>query len=187
MPEAPLLCDAEQSILVIADIQPRLAEAMPADEFRNMLKSCIVLLEAAKALAIPVLLTEQYPDALGTTHPEILAHMPPGVMPLAKTGFACSSAKGFDTLLEQSGRTQVILTGLEAHVCVLQAAFVLLSRGWQVFVVEDAVCSRRPEHKIYALERMRQAGVVVLAGESVVFEWLRDARHPHFRELVGLL
>ncbi len=183
----PLLCDAEQSILVLVDIQPRLAEAMPVDERQHMIESSIMLLEAAKVLAIPVLITEQYPQGLGTTYPEILAHLPPGVTPLAKTGFSCTCAEGFDTLLERSGRTQAILAGQETHVCVLQTALTLLSRGWQVFVVEDAVCSRHPKHKIYALERMRQAGVAVLAGESVLFEWLRDARHPNFKQLARLI
>ncbi|GAB6067230.1 hydrolase [Methylothermus subterraneus] len=184
---APWLCAAEQSVLVIADVQPRLAEAMPPEACRTLFKTCSVLLEAAKALAIPVLLTEQQPARLGGTVAEILAHAPPEVKPLAKTGFACSDAEGFDALLEQSGRTQVVLTGIEAHVSVLQTALTLLSRGLSVFVVEDAVLSRSPEHKVYALERMRQAGAVVVVGESVVFEWLRDARHPRFKELVGLL
>ncbi len=183
----PLLCDADQSILVLVDIQPRLAEAMPVDERQRMIESSIMLLEAAKVLAIPVLITEQYPASLGTTHSEILAHLPPTVTPLAKTGFSCTCAEGFDTLLERSGRTQVILAGQETHVSVLQTALTLLSCGRQVFVVEDAVCSRDPKHKIYALERMSQAGVAVLAGESVLFEWLRDARHPNFKQLARLI
>lgn len=187
MSSDPLLCDADQSILVFIDIQPRLAEAMPPDELQRMIESSIMLLEATKALDIPVLITEQYPAGLGTTHPEILAHLPPGVTPLAKTGFSCTCAEGFDTLLERSRRTQVILAGQETHVCVLQTALTLLSHGRQVFVVEDAVCSRNPKHKLYALERMRQAGVAVLSGESVLFEWLRDARHPNFKQLVRLI
>lgn len=129
MPNTPLLCDAEQSVLVVVDIQPRLTEAMLPDERQRMIESSIMLLEAAKALAIPVLITEQYPAVLGTTCPEILARLPTGVTPLAKTGFACTCAEGFDTLLERSGRTQVILAGQETHVGVLQTALTLLSRG----------------------------------------------------------
>jgi nicotinamidase-related amidase len=183
----PLLCDAEQSLLVIADLQVRLAEAMPEAEFERLLKTCIVLLEAAKTFGIPILATEQQGVALGSICPQLLAHMPPEKRLLAKTGLACTSAEGFDAWLKESGRAQIILAGLEAHVCVLQTAFALRSLGRQVFVVEDAVLSRSPEHKVYALERMRQAGVVVLSGESVIFEWLRDAKHPYFHKLVGLL
>ncbi|MBN2700582.1 MAG: isochorismatase family protein [Methylohalobius sp. ZOD2] len=187
MAHPPILCDAERSILVLTDIQPRLAEAMPEHERQRMIDHSNMLLEAAGTLDVPVLITEQYPEGLGHTTPEISKHLPAGVTPLPKTGFACNCAEGFDRMLDASGRTQVILTGQETHVCVLQTAFALLSRGLEVFVVEDAVCSRNPEHKIYALERMRQAGGVVLCAESVLFEWLRDARHPHFKSLARLI
>ncbi len=187
MPLPPMLCDAEQSVLVVVDIQPRLAEAMPEAEREGMLATTAMLIQAAKALGIPIVVTEQYPKGLGSTCEEIAALLPPETRPIAKTGFACTCAPPFRQAIEATGpRRQIILTGQEAHVCVLQTAFALQGEH-QVFVVEDAVCSRKPEHKVYALERMRQAGVVVLSGESVLFEWLRDAAHPCFKELAKLI
>ena len=186
MPLPPMLCHAEQSLLVVVDLQPRLAEAMPETEREQMLTTTAMLIQAAEKLDIPIVVTEQYPQGLGHTCDEIAAVLPPQVRPIAKTGFACTCADPFRQALEASGRTQIILTGQEAHVCVLQTAFALQG-AHQVFVVEDAVCSRKPEHKVYALERMRQAGVVVTSGESVLFEWLRDAAHPRFKELARLI
>ncbi len=185
---APLtLCNSEQSLLVVIDIQPRLVEAMPEQEAQRMMEVGAMLLQAAAALSVPVLVTEQYPEGLGNTCPEIAAHLPEDVTPIGKTGFACTCAEAFRHQLRRSGRQQVILIGQEAHVCVLQTAAALQAQGKTVFVVEDAVCSRRPEHKVYALERMRQAGVIVLSGESVLFEWLRDFRHPQFKSLARLI
>ncbi len=183
----PTLCDTDQSVLVVVDIQPRLAEAMPEQERERMFDTTTMLLQAADTLEIPVLATEQYPSGLGSTCEEIAASLPDRTITFPKTSFACTRAEGFCDTLAASGRSQVLLTGQEAHVCVLQTAFALQAQGKQVFVVEDAVCSRKPEHKIYALERMRQAGVVVLSGESVLFEWLRDAAHPNFRQLARLI
>ncbi|BCX82876.1 hypothetical protein MIT9_P2467 [Methylomarinovum caldicuralii] len=186
MPLSPMLCDADQSQLVVVDIQPRLLEAMPEAERERMLATTTMLIQAAAALNVPVQVTEQYPEGLGATCEEIAAVLPPGVTPLSKTGFSCTCAAPFRQALAAASRSQIILTGQEAHVCVLQTAFALQG-PYQVFLVEDAVCSRRPEHKIYALERMRQAGVVVVSGESVLFEWLRDAKHPRFKELARLI
>jgi len=183
----PELCDAGKSLLVVVDIQPRLAEAMPEQERQQMIEATTMLLQAAKPLDIPVLATEQYPAGLGSTCQEIAAHLPPQTTPLAKTTFSCTGAKGFNERLEEQDRSQILLLGQETHVCVLQTAFALRSSGLQVFIIEDSTCSRKPEHKIYALERMRQAGIVVLSGESVLFEWLRDARHPQFKPLTQLI
>lgn len=182
-----MLCDAADSLLVLIDLQPGLAEAMPVKEWERTRHNCLTLLTAAQVLSVPVLLTEQHPPNLGATFPEISTRLPPGTRPLSKASFSCIGAEGFTARLQQSGRTQVILAGQEAHVSVLQTAIALLALGFSVFVVEDAVVSRHPEHKLYALERMRQAGAVVLPGESVLFEWLGSAHHPRFKELVSLL
>ncbi len=183
----PQLCDRDRSVLVVIDIQPRLAEAMPEGEREQMFATTAMLLQAASALRVPVLATEQYPTGLGATCLEVADHLPADVTPLPKICFSCTGAEGFDQALVQTGRNQILLTGQETHVCVLQTAFALQDQDHQVFVVEDAVCSRKPEHKIYALERMRQAGIVVLSGESVLFEWLRDADHPQFKQLAQLI
>ena len=89
--------------------------------------------------------------------------------------------------VQRSRRKQIILAGMEAHVCVLQTALELHATGLQIFVVEDAVCSRRMKNKINALARLRQAGVIVTNTESVLFEWLRDAGHEHFKTISALI
>lgn len=89
--------------------------------------------------------------------------------------------------LENTGRKQVILAGVEAHVCVLQTALELLYKGYPVYVVEDAVCSRKAEHKSYALQRLQQQGATIINYESVLFEWLRDAKHADFKSISALL
>lgn len=183
-----LLCTAETSQLVVIDIQVRLAAAMPPEARERVLKNSGILLQAARLLQVPTVVTEQYPKGLGHTEPALAQHFPenPGVV--CKTCFASSGAAEFNAVLDaQHGRHQVILVGMEAHVCVLQSAMELLGRGYQVFVVEDAVSSRDDANRHNAMARLRQAGAVVTNTESVLFEWLRDAAHPQFKAITALI
>ena len=181
------LCRAELSQLVLIDLQTRLFAAMPEDESRSVIRATIVLARAAAALGIPLALTEQYPKGLGGTDAEIREALPESARRFEKTGFSCCEAEGFRPTVEVNGRKQLILLGQETHVCVLQTAFDLQNLGFQVFVVEDGVCSRSPAHKRNALKRMRHAGIGVTNLESVLFEWLTDASHPHFKALSALI
>jgi nicotinamidase-related amidase len=181
------LCEATKSLLLVVDVQERLCAAMADDERARMLKNTGTLLHAAAKLEIPVLITEQYPQGLGVTESSLLDRLPARTYKFEKTGFSCCAAIGFTGALEASGRTQVILAGLETHVCVLQTALDLVRLGWQAYVVEDAVCSRQATCKRNALRRMQQAGVVVTITESVIFEWLGDAAHPVFKDLSRLI
>ncbi len=183
----PNVLSAENSLLILVDIQAKLSAVMPEAEAELMMENTGSLLEAAVILNIPVLLTEQYPKGLGATDAGIASKLPAATKAFEKTGFSCCAAEDFCAALESSGRNQVILAGLEAHVCVLQTALELLHNGYQVYVVEDAVCSRKAEHKFYALQRLQQQGITITNHESVLFEWLRDARHPDFRSISGLL
>jgi nicotinamidase-related amidase len=183
---SPALCRAEASQLLVVDVQPRLAAAMPDADRQRTLRNLGVLLEAAQALQVPVIATEQYPKGLGATEPPIAARFPAAVRLFTKTSFSCCGADGFLAGLAP-GRPQVVIGGMETHVCVLQTAFDLHARGLQVFVVGDAVCSRDPDNRQDALERLRQGGIAITSTESVVFEWLRDAAHPQFRTLSALL
>jgi len=187
MNTSPALLAAANSLLIIVDIQTKLAAVMPETEAQLMTANTGILLEAAGLLNIPVLLTEQYPKGLGSTDASILQKLPEATQVFEKTGFSCCLAEGFCAALESNGRKQIILAGLEAHVCVLQTALEMRHNGYQVYVVEDAICSRKAEHKFYALQRMQQQGVTLTNYESVLFEWLRDASHPHFRRISGLL
>jgi nicotinamidase-related amidase len=181
------LCSADQGHLVIVDLQIRLLAAMAEAERAAMVKNAEALLLAAQALEVPVIYTEQYPKGLGPTVPAILERLPAMSRRFEKTVFSCCGADGFLRSLKAAGREQVVLIGQEAHVCVLQTAFDLLDEGFQVFVVEDALCSRAQSHKQNALARMREAGVVVTNLESVLFEWLRDAAHPEFKVISDLI
>ncbi|MCQ8117786.1 hydrolase [Methylomonas rosea] len=183
----PNLLDADNSVLLVVDIQGRLSSAMPATDLQQMLTYGQRLLQAAGLLDVPVLLTEQYPQGLGPTQPEISECLPGNALVFSKTGFSCCAADGFNKALADTGRKQVVVIGQEAHVCVLQTALELLSENYQVHVLADAVCSRRVEHKNIALQRMQQQGVTLSCHESVLFEWLRDARHGHFKTISALL
>jgi nicotinamidase-related amidase len=181
-----LLC-AEHSVLIVVDIQTKLADAMPPSEAKLMLTNATALLEASALMAVPVLVTEQYPKGLGVTDVSLVNKLPETAQRFEKTGFSCCLAEGFSEALAQTARKQVILVGLETHVCILQSAFALQNQGYQVYVVEDAVCSRKIDHKFYALQRMQQQGITLINYESVLFEWLKDANHPNFRAVSGLL
>ena len=181
------MCDSRESLLVVVDIQDRLGGAMPEKVLRRVVQNTRLLLQVSALLSVPVIATAQYPRGLGPIHPEVEAELPAGVSRCDKTRFSCAGVEDFDRALSASGRGQVVLTGMEAHVCVLQTALDLKERGLEVFVVEDAVCSRRLENYQNALARLRQAGVVVSNAESVIFEWLRDAGHEHFKAVSALL
>lgn len=181
-----LACCAD-SVLVIIDVQDRLAAAMNPAVRTDVMRNIRILLEAASRLGIPVLATEQYPKGLGPTAAHVAEMLPGGTPRFEKTCFSCAGMAAFSSALQESGRMQVILAGMEAHVCVLQSALELRAFRQAVFVVEDACCSRNREHHANAMHRLRAAGVVVTNTESVVFEWLRDARHEHFKAISALV
>ncbi|HTO10328.1 MAG TPA: hydrolase [Candidatus Binatia bacterium] len=173
-------------VLTIVDVQERLFNAMDAERRDDMVANVKILASAARRLEVPVLLTEQYPKGLGRTLPEVKALLP-DVPPFEKTAFSCADAEGFMDRVRALGADWVILTGIEAHVCVLLTALDLLGRGLQVSVVADAVCSRRAANLEIGLAQARQAGAVITATETVVFQLLGGADNDAFRELSKLL
>ncbi len=174
----PKLLRAAGSALVVIDVQEKLAAAMAARE--SVVRAASILLEAATRLEIPVIVTEQYPKGLGHTVPELASRLPAGCKRVEKTSFSACGLLPFI-------RAQVVLTGMEAHVCVLQTALELCAAGREVFVVADAVCSRTEVNYSNALARLEAAGVVITNSESAIFEWLRDASHEHFRALSRMI
>lgn len=182
-----MLCNSEQSVLIVIDIQTKLTATMPAKVLARLQRYTRVLINSAKTLEIPVFVTEQYPQGLGKLESDIVNLLPADAKVYEKTSFSCTDAAGFCDDLSSTGRKQVIITGMETHVCVLQTAIDLLSFDYQVIVVSDAVCSRHRESYETALSRLRQTGVVVANAESILFEWLRDARHEHFKTLQPLI
>ncbi len=186
-PPAGLLIRADDSQLVIIDVQTKLGAPMPTKVLNRVFSNVNLMLRSAQLLEVPVLVSEQYPSGLGETLPAISEHFSPAVQRFEKTCFSCAGAEGFMPALREARRSQVVLAGMEAHVCVLQTAMELLQQGFQVYVVEDAICSRKLENYQNALLRMKQCGVLVVSAESVLFEWLRDAKHEHFKAVQALL
>jgi nicotinamidase-related amidase len=173
-------------VLTVVDVQERLFNAMDAERRDDMVSNVKILAAAARRLDVPVLLTEQYPKGLGRTLPEVkslLADVPP----FEKTAFSCAGADGFMDRVTAVGADHIILTGIEAHVCVLLTALDLLGRGLKVSVVADAVCSRRAANLEIGLAQARQAGAVITSTETVVFQLLGGADTDAFRELSKLL
>lgn len=182
---AALKADAALSQFVIIDVQTRLATAMPADAMQAVVKNCSILAQTAAMLGVTMIVTEQYPQGLGHTVPELSALMP-NIHAVEKMTFSCLAESRFTRQLTRD-HSQVIFAGMEAHICVLQSALDLVAAGKQVFVVEDAVISRNPANKANALARMRDAGCVITNTESVVFEWLGAAEGEVFKTVSKLI
>ncbi len=186
--QAPMpLCHSGLSQLLIIDAQERLARAMPEAALATTIGNTNRLIEAAKILDIPVIVTEQNPNGLGRTIPEIRSTLPEGITPTEKTCFSCCTAAGFErNLTAHPERKQVIMVGMEAHICIVQTASGLQRWGYQVFVAADAICSRKDAHRNNALARMRHAGIHVSNTESIAFEWIGDSSNASFREVSRL-
>lgn len=179
-----MLIRAGDSALIVIDMQERLVPAMqaPARTIRN----ARILLQAAERTGVPALVTEQYPEGLGPTIPEI--RKAAGASPvLAKMHFSCMEDSGFAGAFRALGRKQAILTGMEAHICVMQTAASLVEEGFSVFVVSDATASRTLESETACLARLSAAGVSIVTTEMVVFEWLGKAGTAAFREMLPLI
>jgi nicotinamidase-related amidase len=181
------LCQRAFSQLLIIDAQDRLAAAMPADELDLVVSNINRLISAAKILGIPVIATLHNPKGLGQLMGVIRENMPEGADPTEKTAFSCCTAPGFERALSaEPDRRQVIVVGMEAHICIAQTVSGLQRWGYQVFVPADAVISRRSDCKQNVLDRMRHSGTQVVCTESVGFEWLGDSSDAQFREIWSL-
>jgi nicotinamidase-related amidase len=181
------LVHTDTSALLVIDEQARLMGAMPEDARERVLNNTAILLAAADRLGVPCLASEQYPRGLGHTDDSVRDALPAQTPVVEKTRFSCCGVPEYQQRLDDIDRPQIVITGVEAHVCVLQTSFELLAQGRQVFVVEDAVCSRDPRNAANALARLRQGGVIVTNTESVLFEWLGDAAHPDFKAVTALI
>ncbi|MBP1772126.1 MAG: hydrolase [Holophagaceae bacterium] len=189
----PLL-DASRSILVVIDFQGKLVQMVHRPALA--LEATRRLLRLADLFAVPVVLTEQYPKGIGPTEASIRATFDGLATPtffLEKTAFGCCGDAGFEGLLAQArpglppARRQIVIAGMETHVCVMQTVLELLASGHEVHVCWDAVSGRGEEYRRHALERMAAAGATLTNHESVAFEWARDKNHPQFKALSALM
>lgn len=175
-----MLLTADQSLLLLIDLQKKLAPAIHNNA--ELEQHCRWLVEVARELAVPILATEQYPQGLGVTLPSLLSLLKSEEI-LEKIHFSAYREPHLQAALADSGRRQIVLCGTEAHVCVLQTALDLISAGYQVFVVAEACGSRRDSDKQLALRRLQQAGAVIVSREMVAFEWLQQAGTAQFRHV----
>ncbi len=187
----PTILQAEQAVLVVVDIQEKLLRAITDAE--RVVANVRRLILAAKELELPIIHSEQYPKGLGPTVPEVyetieaaeLAGAP--IRYVEKSTFSCTANEAFLQALEELERRQVILSGIEAHICVLQTALDLAAGPWSPFVVADAIGSRDDQNRTLALQRLVQAGVVVPVTESVLYEMIGTSRHEAFRAVSRLI
>lgn len=177
-----MLLERAKSLLLLVDMQERLVPAMA--DAADVTGRCGILLSAANALGVPVLASEQYPKGLGPTIPDLAALAPRRLEKLEFSAYANSAIKDE---LARADRLQIVLAGVEAHVCVLQTGLELIAAGFQVFVAADAVASRRPESREVALHRIARAGATLITAEMALFEWLRSAAAPEFRAISKLV
>ncbi|MBM3350731.1 MAG: hydrolase [Betaproteobacteria bacterium] len=180
-----LKAQVNTSQFMLVDMQVQLAVAMPQENMAAVVKNCGTLLQSARLLNVPIIITEQYPKGLGHTLAELSAQSV-GIQPIEKKAFSCVQEPRFKRQLT-GDHPQIILAGMEAHICIVQTALDLRAIGKQVFIVEDAVVSRNPANKANALARMRDAGCIVTNTESVMFEWLAVAEGDVFKALVKLI
>lgn len=179
-----MLLRADRTILIVVDIQERLANVM--DRKDEVVKNTNVLLTAAKRLEVPTIITTQYEKGLGPVV-EGLQESIDGLVKYEKMTFDCCGDADFSSALEDIRRDQVLLVGMEAHVCVLQTAVSLREKSYKVHVPQDAVCSRTEANWRNGLERMRPHGVEITNTESALFELLMKAGTPEFKELSKLI
>ncbi len=175
-----MLLNKNDSILLLIDVQEKLVPFIFNKE--HCIKRALWLLRLAIKMNVPVLASEQYPKGLGSTIEELKLHIPTSEF-IEKEHFSCMQAPGFIHCLTNHKKNQLILLGIETHVCVLQTALELQTAGYEVFVVVDAVGSRSELDHKYGLKRMKQAGIHLVTSEMIFFEWFRQSDAPNFKAL----
>ena len=178
------MLDIHNCCLIVVDVQGKLAQLMTDREI--LFKNLQILIQAAKILRIPILWCQQVPEALGPTIPELVGLLT-GIDPINKASFSCCGQEQFAAALDSLGRGQILLCGIETHVCIYQTATDLLGRGLEVTVVADAVSSRTERNRQIALTRLADEGAHISSTEMALFELLRTAEHPQFRQIARLV
>jgi nicotinamidase-related amidase len=178
------MLDEKDCCLVVIDVQGKLAELM--HERENLFKNIRILIQVCRLLEIPVLWCQQVPAALGPTVPEI-AELLVGLEPVNKSSFSCCRCEEFNNKLYELNKKQILLCGIETHVCVYQTAVDLLERDYEVEVIADAVSSRTPANKEVGLDKIAAQGAQISSIETCLFEILKSAEHPRFRQIAKLI
>jgi nicotinamidase-related amidase len=172
----------ENTLLIVVDVQGSLVRVM--DEQAFLIENQQKLIKGVRVLDIPVLITEQHP--LGPTIPEI-ADLLPGVQVITKNSFSCCADETFMSAVRTMNRHQILMTGVEAHVCVYQTSMDLLSMGYEVQVVTDAVSSRTARNREIGIRKLRDSGAILTSAEMALFELLKTATDPKAKELFKII
>lgn len=175
------MINEKNSLLMVIDVQEKLLPVI--DEYEKMTKRIIETIDAAKEIDIPMILTEHFPDKLGRTDPKIRDYFSEDRI-YSKTIVSCCGDETIRNFAKNSDKTEFILIGIEAHICVFQTAMDLLELGKKVYIVEDATSSRDPKSKEIAFQRLRQHGAEIINFEMLIFEWVRGGQHPNFRSMI---
>ncbi|MEP6901707.1 MAG: hydrolase [Actinomycetota bacterium] len=179
------ILDIRQTALVVIDLQEAFRSAI--SEFPQVASRASMAVRGFRILNVPVIVTEQYPKGLGRTAEEILFSLPDDFEFIEKTSFSSCGANSFIEKLSEYGAKQVVLCGLETHICVNQTAHDLLENGFEVHLLTDAVASRYREDREAGVSKMLASGVVSASVEMSLFELMRDARHEQFKEIQNLI
>lgn len=178
------LLDKENSLLLIIDVQEKLVNAL---DKQIVVTRTATLAKAAKILGVPIIATQQYPQGLGETVSEVSQNFTPEVKIIDKTSFSAAKADGFLNVLKSFNKKQIVICGIETHVCVHQTAANLITEGFEVYVAKDACASRTKYEFKQGIERMQSNGAKISCLEIILFEWLRDAKNPNFKEIQALI
>jgi nicotinamidase-related amidase len=187
------ILDSNRSVVAVIDLQGKLMDMIVRPAL--LLESSVRLLKLADLFQVPVVMTEQYPKGIGPTHPRVREAFDALSTPkrfMEKTSFGCVGDPAFEPLLKEvrpgltPDKLQVVVAGIEAHVCVMATVIELRRLGYQVHVCWECVSGRGEEYRDWALKRMAQAGAVITNHESVAFEWARDKNHPSFKAMSNL-
>jgi nicotinamidase-related amidase len=179
------LLDRERTVLLLIDLQEGYRSAL--DGWEGVVAASALLVRGVQLLGIPLLVTEQYPRGVGRTAPEVAAHFPDGLAVVEKMTMSCCRAPAFLDRLAATGRSQVLVAGIETHACINQTVHDLLARGVQVHVARDATSSRRPRDVAPAWDKMRAAGMHPTSSEQALLELVVSAEAPEFKLLQRLL
>ena len=172
------------AVLILIDVQGNLAQAMIDKE--KTFSNCVKLIRGFRALTLPMMISEQTPEKLGPTIPQLAQELGE-VKPIAKESFSCWAEPAFRDHLESLTRRHVVLTGIECHVCVYQTALDLMANGYTVHLVTDAISSRTPENREVGIQAIKSAGAQITSTEMVLFELLRTAADPKAKEIFKIV
>ncbi len=181
----PKILDKNKTALVIVDFQEAFRAAIP--DFPMITSKISLVVRGFQILDLPIIITEQYPKGLGRTAEEVLINLPPDFEVFEKTTFSSCGANAFLENLRKKSISQIVLCGLETHICVNQTAHDLLNEDFEVHILCDAVGSRYSDDKEAALRKMQMNGVVPSTVEMTLFELLRDSKHEQFKEIQNLI